>query len=122
MFLFFFSDTSKGSYELSFERQNVGDYATKHWSSLVSTLTAAMWIKNSAPTKVTLFTFGSTTDAMLQFNVEDATNTGYGISAAVSYWQADGPNWEYVNFLIKITRLFVVFDRNSFSRNNPIRV
>lgn len=122
MMFFFFSDTSKGSYELSFERQNVSDYATEHWSSLVSTLTAAMWIKNSAATKVTLFTFGSTTDAMLQFNVEDATNTGYGISAAVSYWQADGPKWEYVNFIIKITRVFVVFDRNSFSRNNPIRV
>ena len=117
---FFFPDTSKGSYELSFERQNVSDYATEHWSSLVSTLTAAMWIKNSGATKITLFTFGSTTDAMLQFNVEDATNTGYGISAAVSYWQADGPKWEYVNFIIKITGLFVVFDRNSFSRNNPI--
>lgn len=107
---------------MSFERQNVSDYATEHWSSLVSTLTAAMWIKNSGASKLTLFTFGSTTDAMLQFNVEDATSTSYGISAGVSYWQADGPKWEYVNFIIKITLLFVVLDRNSFSRNNPIRV
>ena len=119
---FFFPDTSKGSYELSFERHNVSDYATEHWSSLVSTLTAAMWIKNSGASKLTLFTFGSTTDSMLQFNVEDATSTGYGISAGVSYWQADGSKWEYVNFIIKIIRVSVVFDRNSFSTNNPIRV
>ena len=82
---------------MSFERQNVSDYATEHWSSLVSTLTAAMWIKSSAA-KLTLFTFGSTTDAMLQFNVEDATSTGFGISAEVSYWQANGSKWAYVNF------------------------
>ena len=107
---------------MSFERQNVSDYATEHWSSLVSTLTAAMWIKSSAA-KLTLFTFGSTTDAMLQFNIEDATRNGFGISAGVSYWQANGSKWAYVNFFfIKITRLFVVFDRNSFSMNNPIRV
>ena len=88
-----FVDTSEMSYELSFTRQNRSDYLKVPWTSPVNILTATMWIKTSADTSLTLFTFGRTDVEMIQFNLQNRVYNNEGITAAAALFYSVGKRW-----------------------------
>ena len=86
-------DTSEMSYELSFTRQNRDDYLKVPWTSPVNILTATMWIKTSADTLLTLFTFGRTDVEMIQFNLQNRVYNNEGITAGAALFNSVGKRW-----------------------------
>ena len=92
-----FLDTSEMSYELSFTRQNRDDYLKVPWTSPVNILTATMWIKTSADTPLSLFTFGRTDAEMIQFNLQNRDNYNEGITAGAALFRSVGKSWRYVS-------------------------